>query len=68
MKYKNTINFEYWPDEKDDSLATPVRLSFDVPSDFTCDELQDMCKKFAYSLGFMADTIEACFGPTADFV
>lgn len=66
MKYKNTINFEYWPDDKD-GVTKPVRLSFDVSNDFTCDELQEMSKKFAYVLGFMSDSIEECFGPTKDF-
>lgn len=62
MSNKDTYNFEFYPDN---DTETPVRLSFDA-EDLSCAQLHQMCKAFAYALGYTPNTIEKYFGPDKD--
>lgn len=50
---------EYNPDE------TTVELTFNEDADgITCARFHDLCKRFAYAVGYMPSNIEEIFGRT----
>jgi hypothetical protein len=57
--YKDTYNFEYWPDENNDESS--VRLSYDVNGALTIEGFQEMCRSFAFALGFETKNIDKYF-------
>ena len=57
--YKDTYNFEYWPDENNDEPS--IRLSYDVKGALTIEGFQEMCRSFAFALGFVSETVDEYF-------
>lgn len=56
----NTIEFRLY-----NSDETTVELTFNEDAgDITCARFHDLCKRFAYAVGYMPSNIEELFGHT----
>ena len=63
-KFRNRIEFNYYPDDR--SCERQVNLSFEVDNDMHAAEFHRFCRYFGIVLGYAPETIDKYFGDESD--